>query len=120
MSYYIVKYTLKADTLRALEWFNLNSLVANPEKFQMLVLGTSNTANDHLEFATFKVAPSSTVKLLGVNIDKNLNFNFHIEKICKLLNNKTNALIRIRKFLDDEQARKIAQAYILSQLNYCN
>ena len=47
-------------------------------------------------------------------------FNFHIEKICKLVNNKTNALIRIRKFLDDEQARKIVQAYILSQFNYCN
>ena len=91
MSYYIiVKYTLKADTLRALEWFTLNSLVGNPEKFQMLILGTTNTANDHLEFATFKVAPSSTVKLLGVNIDKYLNFNFHIKKICKLVNNKTS------------------------------
>ena len=53
-------------------------------------------------------------KFLDDNIDKNLNFNFHIEKICKLVNNKTNALIRI------EQARKIAQAYILSQFNYCN
>ena len=40
LSYYVVKYTLKADTLRAIEWFNFNSLVANPEKFQMLVLGT--------------------------------------------------------------------------------
>ena len=37
----------------------------------MLVLGTSDTKNYHLDFATFKVAPSSTVKLLGINIDKN-------------------------------------------------
>ena len=56
---------------------------------------------------TFKVAPSSTVKLLGVNIDKNLNFKFYIEKICKLVNNKTNALIRIRNFLMMYRAVKL-------------
>lgn len=40
LSYYVVKYTLKADVDRELECFKQNSLVANPDKFQMISPGT--------------------------------------------------------------------------------
>ena len=43
----------------------------------MLVLAPIK--NDLLEFANVKVASSSSVKLLGVEIDNNLNLNFHME-----------------------------------------
>ena len=119
-SYHVVKYTLKADIGRSLEWFEFNSLVANPDKFQLIFLGSHQSGNDHFEIAGINVPPSKSVKLLGVEIDKHLNFNSHITKLCKTANNKTNALIRIRNFLDEKQALKIAQAYILSQFNYCN
>ena len=120
LSYYVVKYTLKADAIRALEWFKTNSLVANPEKFQMLILGYNDVENDFFEFANIKIVCSKTVRLLGIDIDNKLNFNSHIDKICKIVNNKTNALVRIRNFVDEEKAHKIAQAYILSQFNYCS
>ena len=88
------------------EWLNFNSLVANPDKFQMIFLGSKF---------------SESVKLLSVTIDNDLNLNNrHILKLCKSANNKINALIRIKNSLDEDQARKIAQAYIFSQFNYCN
>ena len=59
------------------------------------------------------------VKLLGVTIDKQLNFNEHIKNICKAANNKTNALLRIRRFIDKPKARALCYAYILSHFNYC-
>lgn len=40
LSCYVVKYTLKADVDSALERLKQNSLVSNPEKFQMISLGT--------------------------------------------------------------------------------
>ena len=86
----------------------------------MMFLGTQLASNDHFEFAGIKIAPSNSVKLLGVEIDNNLNFNVHIKNICKIVNNKINALIRIRCYLDTDKALKICNAYILSQFNYCN
>ena len=59
LSCYVVKYTFKADTLRAIEWFNFNSLVIQIQirkKIQMLILGTP-IKNDLLEFANLKLLP---------------------------------------------------------------
>ena len=42
---------------------------------------------------------SDTVELLGITQDKNINFKRHIQNICRKANNKTKALLRIRKFL---------------------
>ena len=120
VSYLVVKYTLKADTERALMWFRVNSLVANPEKFQMIFLGTDQADSDYFNFEGNIVYPSKSVKLLGVEIDYKLTFDSHISNICKIVNNKTNALMRIRSYLDIDSALKIAKAYILSQFNYCN
>ena len=36
---------------------------------------------------------------LGVHIDDKLNFNEHINKMCKSAGNQLNALIRLKSFL---------------------
>ena len=120
LSYLVVKYTLQADVARALDWFRANSLVANPEKFQMIFLGTDQADLDYFNFEGNIVKPSKSVNLLGVEIDKRLTFDNHILNICKIVNNKTNALVRIRSYLDNDHAQQVANAYILSQFNYCN
>ena len=59
------------------------------------------------------------VKLLGVTIDCKLNFNSHVENLCKRSNQKINALLRIRKYLSPEKTRLLCNAYIISQFKYC-
>ena len=39
------------------------------------------------------------LKLLGVTIDSKLNFDSHVKNICKKANQKSRALIRIRKYM---------------------
>ena len=63
---------------------------------------------------------SDTVELLGITQDKNINFKRHIQNICRKANNKTKALLRIRKFLNLEQAQVLAEAYISSNFRYCS
>ena len=65
------------------------------------------------------IKSTDKVKLLGVTIDRLLNFNEHIKHICNAANNKTNALLRIRRFIDIPKARALCYAYILSHFNYC-
>ena len=115
----VVIETLNTDVARAINWFKINSLAPNPAKFQMILLGCENPRAVGLDAAGIKLAASESVRLLGVEIDENLNFNKHIATICKIVNNRTNALIRIRPYLDIEKSRQLCNAYILSQFNYC-
>ena len=60
-------------------------MVANPSKFQL-----SFKVQKH------QIKSSDTVELLGITLDKNINFKRHIQNICHKANNKTKGLFRIR------------------------
>ena len=51
-------------------------MVVNPEKFQVMFLGCKT--EESLEIDGHTLESSDTVKLLGVTLDKKLNFNDHI------------------------------------------
>ena len=57
-----------------LKWFRLNSLKANPGKFQFMILGDKTCYKHILKINLTCVQSSDDVTLLGVMIDKNLNF----------------------------------------------
>ena len=101
-----------------LDWFKINSMKANPGKFQFMVLGVKNIAPFNLD-VNGKIIPSSNeVKLLGITIDNQLKFKRHIEEFCKKSSDKLHALRRIRGYLTVEKARILANAFIDSQFNY--
>ena len=109
---------LKYDLRNVLDWFKINSMTANPGKFQFKVLGVKNIAPFNLN-VNGKIIPSSNeVKLLGITIDNQLKFKKHIEELCKKSSYKLNALRRIRGYLTVEKARILAYAFIDSQFNY--
>ena len=60
-----------------------------------------------------------SVKLLGVQIDAELDFNLHIVNICRSAVNQLNALIRLRKFLVSEERKFLINSYLYSNFNYC-
>jgi hypothetical protein len=59
------------------------------------------------------------VKLLGIHIDKKLNFEHHINTILKIANSKLHALMRVSKYLSWEKLRLLLKSFIESQFNYC-
>ena len=69
--------TLEADSLKLINWFSINLMKANPDKFQAIAIGKKTNKHN----LTFNC--EDNVKLLGVTIDSNLNFNNHISEICK-------------------------------------
>ena len=111
---------LSADTHLVLNWFRINSMVANPSKFQIMFLG-SNIDNNEITFMVEhkKVRSKTEVKLLGITIDDKLSFNKHISNLCSTASNRLPALARIRKFLSLEQAKRLSEAYIMSTFKYC-
>ena len=65
------------------------------------------------------IQATDTVTLLGITFDSKLNFEKHIQNICKNVNRNTNVLLRIRKYLDFTKTVTLYTAYILSHFKYC-
>ena len=101
-----------------LNWFRLNSLKANPGKFQFMILGDRSHHKHELKINSIKVEASDDVLLLGITIDKKLTFKQHVENLCRKAQYKLHALRRIRKFLTIEKAKMLGNAFIDSQFNY--
>ena len=57
--------------------------------------------------------------LLGVKINKKLNFDRHISKICKRTRNNKNAISRIQKYLCEKSKETLLNTLVTANLNYC-
>ena len=99
-------------------WFKFNSLKANPDKFQFMVLGTNKNKSFCINVRGMNIPSKHEVILLGITTDHELKFNKHIKDLCKRASFKLHALRRIRKYLGIEKARILANASIESQFNY--
>jgi hypothetical protein len=57
---------------------------ANPDKFQVLAVGKKNfDKNMKICIQNSTLSCEETVKLLGIEIDYQLNFGIHISSICR-------------------------------------
>ena len=66
-----------------------------------------------------KLQVEDYIELLGVTIDKNLNFSRHLQKLCKSAKYKLMTLKRLRLFISEKKALLLAKTFICSQFNYC-
>ena len=110
--------SLTHDLSHVLSWFTANQLVANPHKFQMMLLGTNDTSIT-INVNGFTINQSDYVKLLGVTLDKNLSGQKHVGEICARAGRGVMCLRRIRKYLDFKQALSLYHCYIQSHFSYC-
>ena len=79
-----------------MEWFQVNCMAANPNKFQLMFLGTKNFTKICLNIDGQNCLSTKCVLLLGINIDWKLNFNNHVNHMCTKAPTKLKALYRLR------------------------
>ena len=101
-----------------MDWFKVNSLKANPEKLQCMVLGANKNDCFNLNVAGKVTSSSSEVNLLGISIDYELKFKKHIDELCQKASYKLPVLQRIRRYLSVDKARFLANALIYPKFNY--
>ena len=108
--------TLERETNILLDWFKCNEMKSNTDKCYLIIV---NNQNNDIKVGNDVIISGNSVKLLGVTIDNKLNFNEHVDNICKKANNKLQALARIAKYLSPDKLRIIMKTFIESQFNYC-
>ena len=112
---------LESECKVAIDWFNDNKMIVNPDKFQAIIIDKtkSDHTNEQIAIDNQQIKAVSSVKLLGVQLDDKLNFDSHISSICKSAANQLNALIRLKDFLGFQEKKVLINSYIISNFNYC-
>ena len=79
----------------------------------------SKSSSTSANIGTSCIEQSDKEKLLGITLDKILDFKCHVENVCKKAGQKLHALARVTKFMDQEKLQTVMNAFILSQFSYC-
>ena len=66
-----------------------------------------------------KVWESNKQKLLGVVIDRNLNFDEYIFDLCEKAGRKLSVLARLSNYMNFEKRRILIKAFVESQFGFC-
>ena len=65
-----------------------------------------------LKIGSITVKESNEVELLGITLDKALNFKKHIENLCRTAQYKLHVLRRIRQYLTLDKAKLLGNPLI--------
>ena len=114
-----IKSLLLLDFEIVNNWFYENFMILNPEKSHYMCLGKNLDDNEVLNFNNLVIESSEEKEILGIKIDKNLNFNNRIKSICRKAGQKLSTLLRISSNLNMKQEKLLYKSMIKSQFNYC-
>ena len=109
--------SLKEASDKLSYWIANNQMKANPDKCHLL---TSSSDKVSICVDNYNIKSSKCEKLLGIKIDNKLNFNTHVDEICKKAGQKLNALSRVTPYMDLSKRRVLLNAFFISQSSYCS
>ena len=97
----------------------INSMQANPDKYQAIIFCNKNDAPQYFTIGGQNVMCNENAKLLGIEIDCKLTFDLHVSQLCKKASRQINALMRLSNMLDHDVKMNIFMSCIKSIFNYC-
>ena len=112
-----VKTFLCSDFKIINDWFYENFIV--PERSHFICTGQKIDDAETLNFNNLAIKNSKKVEILGITLDRNMNFHTHIKNICRKAGQKLSALLRISLYLDQGKKVLLYKSMIKSQFNYC-
>ena len=116
-----VHFPLNLKQLPLLTWLDRNEMIANPEKFHALLVkkDRTDTTRHSISIQGKTIKSEASVKLLGVYLDHQLNFDLHISDLCKKAATQPNVLKRLKPFLGFAEIKVLVQSFVFSNFNYC-
>ena len=100
---------LQGASEKLFSWFSANYLVGNAGKCHLL---TSSNLPFNIRITNTKISNVERVKLLGVNFEGRLNFDYHVNTLLKKANKKNHALARVCNYMDTKKRQVLMNASI--------
>lgn len=106
-------------------WMDYNKLKLNPDKTEFIIFGSDSQRNElsHIfpvDILGNKLSPNNKVRNLGVLFDSAFRFSAQISSIRSSSYYYIRDFARIRRFIDKPTAISVANALVMSRLDYCN
>ena len=104
-----LKTILGKESAEAINWLKQNNMLVNPTKIQYYFCREKKepiTSDMSLNINRNSIICSNWIKLLGIKINRRLNFEPHFSDLCKSAARQLNTLLRLKPYLTFE-ARKI-------------
>ena len=116
---------LNSDLREIAKWCSTNSLLINPDKTKLLVVGVPQlTRNLSLPpvilLGRKNIKPSPVAKDLGIWIDTAITFDDHTSKLSSSCLYQRRRINRIKHLIDNKTLIPIINALIFSRLFYCS
>jgi len=112
-----VNYDLKNLTT----WLNANKISLNVSKTELIIFKPKNKPLDFelkIKINGKRLEHTPYVTYLGVKIDENLTWNFHIDNLSAKLNRANAMLSKIRHYVDKKTLKSIYYSIFQSHLIY--
>ena len=122
---HLIQSSLSRDLEKLNKWLVSNKLTLNTSKTEFLLIGCRqrlNTLSDTLKLSIDNVPMEqvSSVKSLGLYIDENLTWHFHIDKRCKKIASAIGAIKRVKPFVPQSTLLYIYNSLVQPQFEYCS
>lgn len=118
----MINCTLQDDLLRSQNWCMINNMAVNPDKTTCMTIGSRQKLKHSEDLNLFvnnsKIKHVATQKLLGIHIDKHLNWKAHVDITCSKLVSKLSLFRRIQYFLTPEMKIMFYNAYVTPIIDY--
>ena len=119
MSPVVLESTLNHDITKLTQWFFVNHLQVNAAKTQAMTLGKSQFLyHFSVEDQILDIEP--TLKILGVTLDKDLNYKPHVDIMLKKAYAKIAASHKIKRLVPSNVMITLYKAYVLTNFEYCS
>ncbi len=106
------------------QWTVKNMLKLNDDKTEFIIIGTRQQRSKidipHININGTDIAPTSTVRNLGVMFDSEMSMKAHVSSINRSAYPQLKNLRAIKPFLDMEAANTVAHAFVSCRLDAGN
>ena len=117
--------SLNMAVSEVVSWASANKLPLNEKKTKVLVV-TGKRLSSKIDYApevsigSTKLTNVCSAKLLGLEIDQDLSFSWHVDSVCKKLSQRIGILKKIRSMLPHKQRILYYNSMIKPLFDYVN
>ena len=110
----LIKSMLSSDFMIVDDWFFENHMILNPGKCYFMCIGKNVSDSELLNLNDLNLKNCQEAEILGITLDRNLNFKGHIKNVCRKAGQKLSALLRISSHINTEKKALLYKSIIKS------
>ena len=102
------------------DWYNRNKLTLNVKKSNVMLIHRKKKTQGNIDVTinNNKLIQVDQVKYLGLHIDSKLQWNIHVNSMCKTITKKLAMMNRTSKIVDKKTLIQIYKSFIMPSFDY--